>query len=255
MGCLKLTYNEAETLLKVVYRNPENIKNQNSNYYPFGLTMQAISGKANSTIVENKFKYNGKELQHNEFSDVSGLEEYDFGARMQDPQLGRFFSQDRFAEKYFSLNPYHYTANNPINYLDENGDYITIDKKDDNGNVMLSLLYEGGKAYFYSKDKDGNIVKGDEWDGKDNFISQSISDLYDISSTKQGNTVVSDLVGSKYGYNISGASSLFTTGFEGKDGTRGGGDIYYYQKGGVADGVKFNSKIMLGHELYHCVGF
>jgi hypothetical protein len=74
---------------------------------------------------------------------------YDYGARFYDPSLGRFFTQDRFAEKYMSLSPYQYAANNPVLYIDVNGDSIFIDQQgyitrkdlDDDGNLVDNLVF------------------------------------------------------------------------------------------------------------------
>jgi RHS repeat-associated protein len=87
--------------------------------------MAGISDKALKTnYSENKFKFGGKELQNKEFSDGTGLEEYDYGARMYDPQIGRWQVQDAKSELYFNWSPYSYALNTPVNAIDPDGHLV-----------------------------------------------------------------------------------------------------------------------------------
>ena len=100
LGSIRMVVNENGTVEQV------------NHYYPFGGVYGDLT--YNSELQRNK--YIGKEFDH-----TSGLDWYDHGARMYDAAKGNWDRVDKLAEKYCSINPYIYSINNPITYLDLDG--------------------------------------------------------------------------------------------------------------------------------------
>ncbi|WP_321436019.1 RHS repeat-associated core domain-containing protein [uncultured Bacteroides sp.] len=106
---------------------------QTNHYYPFGVTFG--EGIDNS---DNRYKYNDKELDR-----MHGLDWYDYGARMQTGM--NFTTIDPLAEKYYSISPYAYCADNPMKFVDKEGKYIDIWYPGKNG-IPTSFRFDGNNG-------------------------------------------------------------------------------------------------------------
>ncbi len=224
-----------------------------AHYYPFGMEQQ---GPWNVQVDSlHPHLYNGKEF-HYDSLDVDGdgnnelaLGWYDYGARFYDPSIARFTSVDRFAEKYSFQSPYAYAANNPIKYIDVNGDSVRISTGSgqyayyDNGNVYDA----SGNQYTgpgVKVKKNGKIkLKGD--------LKRTVNALNSISGGGvAGSELVSSLVNSTSTVTITPGSKNQATGlnvtFDPSD-SDGGLDV----KGGT----NRPAFIGLAHELVHAKEF
>lgn len=135
---------------------------QSMQYYPSGLPW------AESRISSwQQRKYNGKE-----WIEAHGLDEYDSQARMYYPAIMRTTTIDPLAEKYYSISPYAWCGNNPVNRVDPDGmDWFWDKDKTRQYDPNIHSQKDLGKGQTYIgvtdvvKDKDGNIFENYRKDG------------------------------------------------------------------------------------------
>ena len=228
-----------------------------THYYPFGMTMD-LPLFEDFNDPENGYLYNGKELNED-----FGLDWLAYGARFYDSSIGKFHSTDRFAEKYSSISPYQYGANNPIRNIDVNGDSLKISYKG------IDIVYQDGNLFNIDGSKYEGKVRG--------FLKKSIKALNKMASTETGRDMISSLQSSNKNiiikYKLRAAN--FVPGFErfGKpdlmnnaQGLRvqetgekvldffefteiGSGGTVYWDPSQSPEGAR--STMVLAHELFH----
>jgi len=128
-------------------------------------------------VKVNKYLYNDKELIED-----NGLQCYDYGQPMYDPSTGRFNRIDRFSEKYYGLSPYHYGANNPIKYIDVNGDSIFV-------NTQITLPIGTGVTMnfsLYYSNGSFNFQNGNQYKGNDSYVNGVNSALSELENSNSG---------------------------------------------------------------------
>ena len=199
---------------------------QHIEYIPFGEVF--IDERPASSTWSTPYKFNAKELD-----EETGL--YYYGARYYDPRSSVWISVDPLAEEKPWLSSYVYCLNNPLKFIDPDGeDEWDVDKKtnkitqktnpkadaiyvNDNGKRIDGVVMAKGsvnwiKGYnINKKENDGMNINGDE-NGTKVFKMLSNNSPYEWEQTKTGkNSNGNNIITSSTDISTNSANSTFMT--------------------------------------------
>lgn len=204
---------------------------EETHYYPYGLTMAGISNKA-IYRPENKYQYNGKELQCMEFkgNGGSGLDWYDYGARFYDPVIARWDVIEPLASRRIGWSPYVYCLNNPILRIDPNGltdftfdkntgDVKQVGEKNDAPDRILKTNTKGEIKFKKNGDakvamggiQQGILKDGQNFKNKDQVISVGGKGQPSVEGVKSFTLQLSEYIGKEmkgFSYSSNGSKNV-----------------------------------------------
>lgn len=156
---------------------------QRTGYYPFGLPYFDNASVTGANV--QPYKYNGKE-----FDTTHGLNWYDYGARNYNAAIGRWTAIDPLCEKYYSVSPYVYCYDNPIRYIDPNGDSIAV--LNVRSEHLALLIQDKNKQWKYYSVNGNNVYisgyfsGGRKFDDLGDLAFQSPAQFLKSENNKEG---------------------------------------------------------------------
>ncbi len=166
-------------------------------YYPYGMQM----AKRKGTSSTYRYGFNGMEGD----DEVKGKgNSLNFGARIYDPRIGRWLSRDAFARDYVPISSYVFALNNPIYFVDPDG----------------NTIYDSeGNAVTIKPNKDGTLTITGTTDA--NLSSLLISTWND---SEEGKSTIKKLNKKKIKATVIVHSERSIVLYEGKDGEKNAGE-------------------------------
>jgi RHS repeat-associated protein len=138
------TVEGTDIIIKTTVANLENLR-----YCDFPVRVAVTQGTAKAEVIDAyqcpeayRYAFNGKENDREIYGEDNA---YDFGARMYDARIGRWFSVDPQKGKYPFFSPYVAFGNNPVYYIDPGGETLDVAQKDEQAKADVQSV--GGLKY------------------------------------------------------------------------------------------------------------
>ena len=144
-----------------------------NDYYPFGFQMVGRSFSSN----QYRYGFNGMEKDDELKGSGNSL---DFGARIYDSRLGRWLSLDPLMAKYPNMSPYNSFNNNPVYYIDPDGEsgvaYKTNDKNKDGKPIIrvVTNIYIYGEGATSERASTIQTEVCNQYNNDGNFFTATI---------------------------------------------------------------------------------
>jgi hypothetical protein len=172
------------------------------------------------------------------------------GNRMMDPALMCYHVPDRFAEKFPWQSPYVQAVNNPMRFVDFNGDSIWVTIHTPITNAYGTSGIKTDRYYYGSVNGTNGFIgsSGNLYSGDDKFVNSLSSALNSIQTGgTAGNTLVNDLMTSTNNVEVA----------YGRNNADPNGNYIHWNPNSTNGGIDANgntsrpSFIGLGHEMAH----
>ena len=165
MGCPKITYRYQQEVINV------------PPLFVIG-PLEKKEGRAETYVKNTPYRFNAKEVDPE-----TGL--YYYGARYYNPMTSVWLSVDRFADKYPSMTPYNAFGNNPIRFIDLNGDSLDVALNKASKESLLSVV---------SKENRGRININDNGNVSIDFSGLSEKEKAKMLKNDRGLSAINDAV-------------------------------------------------------------